>query len=105
MKYRNSFYKTLNKHEFDIDFIHELKTKSVENKDKLVMFENRVKKSIEDIRHFTAAHRDFDFENQINAIKGADPNTMIGLSMEFDSIVQELSDILKSYLDRYVIVN
>jgi hypothetical protein len=100
-KFRGTFRRALKHHDNDL-FIEKLKKQSEENKAKVVKFGAKAKQYLEKIRHYTIAHRDPDFEKQINVMKEVDPYTLIGLSMEFESIIQDLNDILNSYLSRYV---
>lgn len=103
-KFRGTFRRVLKLHESN-PFIEKLKKQSEENKEKVVKFDTKAKQYLEKIRHTTIAHRDPDFEKQINVMIEVDPYTLIGLSMEFESIIQDLNDILMSYLFRYVIIN
>lgn len=101
-RFRGTFRKALKQNDND-SFIDSLKKQSEENKNKAIKFDARYKDYLGKIRHATIAHRNPYFEKQINIMMETDPYVIFGLSMKFELIINDLNDILKSYLSRFVV--
>ena len=101
-RFRGTFRKAL-KHNDNDSFIELLKKQSEDNKNKTIEFDAKYKDYLGKIRHATIAHRDPNFEKQINIMIETVPYVIFGLSMKFELIINDLNDILKSCLSRFVI--